>query len=415
MKIKTLQKYEKTAKFKGEKFMSRMIGTTVRGIRAPIIREGDDLVSIVVDSLLAASQQENFRFGDRDVAGVTESLLARAQGNYVDIETVAEDIKKKFPGDIVVLFPILSRNRFSVILRSLALTGKKITVMLSYPSDEVGNHLMDIDKMEEAGINPYTDVLTEADYRKHFGHSFKHPFTGLDYIDLYKSLAINDNIEVVLANDYRAALNFSQDVLIANIHDRERLSRKLLQAGARTALGLDKIMNEPINGSGFNPQYGLLGSNLSSDSRLKLFPRDCQAFVDQVQASLLEKTGRKIEVMVYGDGAFKDPQGKIWELADPVVSPGFTSGLIGTPNEIKMKYVVDNELAGMDTEATAKALREKILTKENDLLGKSASAGTTPRQLTDLLGSLFDLTSGSGDKGTPIVLAQGYFDHYAVE
>jgi F420-0:gamma-glutamyl ligase len=392
-----------------------MIGTTVRGIRAPIIREGDDLVSIVVDSLLAASQQENFLFGDRDVAGVTESLLARAQGNYVDIETVAEDIKKKFPGDIVVLFPILSRNRFSVILRSLALTGRKITVMLSYPSDEVGNHLMDIDKMEEAGINPYTDVLTEADYRKHFGHSFKHPFTGLDYIDLYKSLAINDNIEVVLANDYRAALNFSQDVLIANIHDRERLSRKLLQAGARTALGLDKIMNEPINGSGFNPQYGLLGSNLSSDSRLKLFPRDCQAFVDQVQASLLEKTGRKIEVMVYGDGAFKDPQGKIWELADPVVSPGFTSGLIGTPNEIKMKYVVDNELAGMDTEATAKALREKILTKENDLLGKSASAGTTPRQLTDLLGSLFDLTSGSGDKGTPIVLAQGYFDHYAVE
>jgi F420-0:gamma-glutamyl ligase len=392
-----------------------MIGTTVRGIRAPIIREGDDLVSIVVDSLLAASQQENFRFGDRDVAGVTESLLARAQGNYVDIETVAEDIKKKFHGDIVVLFPILSRNRFSVILRSLALTGRKITVMLSYPSDEVGNHLMDIDKMEEAGINPYTDVLTEADYRNHFGHSFKHPFTGLDYIDLYKSLAINDNIEVVLANDYRAALNFSQDVLIANIHDRERLSRKLLQAGARTALGLDKIMNEPINGSGFNPQYGLLGSNLSSDSRLKLFPRDCQAFVDQVQASLLEKTGRKIEVMVYGDGAFKDPQGKIWELADPVVSPGFTSGLIGTPNEIKMKYVVDNELAGMDTEATAKALREKILTKENDLLGKSASAGTTPRQLTDLLGSLFDLTSGSGDKGTPIVLAQGYFDHYAVE
>jgi F420-0:gamma-glutamyl ligase len=392
-----------------------MIGTTVRGIRAPIIREGDDLVSIVVDSLLAASQQENFLFGDRDVAGVTESLLARAQGNYVDIETVAEDIKKKFPGDIVVLFPILSRNRFSVILRSLALTGRKITVMLSYPSDEVGNHLMDIDKMEEAGINPYTDVLTEADYRNHFGHSFKHPFTGLDYIDLYKSLAINDNIEVVLANDYRAALNFSQDVLIANIHDRERLSRKLLQAGARTALGLDKIMNEPINGSGFNPQYGLLGSNLSSDSRLKLFPRDCQAFVDQVQASLLEKTGRKIEVMVYGDGAFKDPQGKIWELADPVVSPGFTSGLIGTPNEIKMKYVVDNELAGMDTEATAKALREKILTKENDLLGKSASAGTTPRQLTDLLGSLFDLTSGSGDKGTPIVLAQGYFDHYAVE
>lgn len=395
--------------------MSRMIGTTVRGVRAPIVREGDDLVSIVVDSVLQAAQQEKFELRDRDVIGVTESLLARAQGNYVNIETVAEDIKSKFPGDIVVIFPILSRNRFAVILRSLALTGRKITVMLNYPSDEVGNQLMDTDKMEEAGINPYTDVLIEADYRRHFGHSFKHPFTGLDYIDLYKSLAVDGNIEVVLANDYRAALQFSQDVLIANIHDRDRLRKKLIQAGARTALGLDRIMNEPIGGSGFNPQYGLLGSNQSSDSKLKLFPRDCRPFVDSVQSRLQAETGKKIEVMVYGDGAFKDPQGKIWELADPVVSPGFTDGLAGTPNEIKMKYIVDNDLAGLDQEATARALREKILTKEKDLLGKSASAGTTPRQLTDLLGSLFDLTSGSGDKGTPIVLAQGYFDHYAVD
>lgn len=396
--------------------MTRLIGTTVRGVRAPIVRQGDDLIKIVVDCVLQASRQEKFELNNKDVIGITESLLARAQGNYVDIDTVARDVNIKFPGDhLVVIFPILSRNRFSVILRSLARTGKKITVMLNYPCDEVGNHLMDIDKMEEAGINPYTDVLTEADYRRHFGHSFKHPFTGLDYIDLYKSMAEEGRIEVVLANDYRAALQFSPDVLIANIHDRDRLRKKLGQAGARTALGLDQILNESVDGSGFNPEYGLLGSNQSSDTLLKLFPRDCQPFVDAIQNQLKKETGKTIEVMVYGDGAFKDPQGKIWELADPVVSPGFTAGLVGTPNEIKMKYIVDNDLAGLNEQETASALKEKIRTKEQDLLGKNASAGTTPRQLTDLLGSLFDLTSGSGDKGTPIVLAQGYFDHYAID
>lgn len=395
--------------------MTRMVGTAVRGIRAPIVREGDDLVEIVVSSVIEAAKSEGFELRDRDVVGITESLLARAQGNYVDISTVSADIAAKFPGDIAVIFPILSRNRFSVILRSLALTGRKITLILNYPCDEVGNHLMDVDKMEEAGVNPYTDVLSEADFRRIFGHEYLHPFTGLDYIELYKSLAENDNIEIVLANDYKAALNYSQDVLVANIHDRAKLKRKLLQAGARTALALDDIMNESVDGSGYNPDYGLYGSNQAGDTRLKLFPRECQPFVTSVQEQLLARTGRKIEVMVYGDGAFKDPQGKIWELADPVVSPGFTDGLRGTPNEIKMKYIVDNELEGMSAEETSKALKDKILSKDNDLVGQKASAGTTPRQLTDLLGSLFDLTSGSGDKGTPIVLAQGYFDHYAAD
>ncbi len=395
--------------------MTRMIGTAVRGIRAPIVREGDDLVEIVVSSVIEAAKSEGFELRDRDVVGVTESLLARAQGNYVEISTVSADIASKFSGDIAVIFPILSRNRFSVILRSLALTGRKITLILNYPCDEVGNHLMDVDKMEEAGVNPYTDVLSEADFRRIFGYEYLHPFTGLDYIDLYKSLAENDNIEIVLANDYKAALNYSQDVLVANIHDRAKLKRKLLQAGARTALALDDIMNESVDGSGYNPDYGLYGSNQAGDTRLKLFPRECQPFVTSVQELLLARTGRKIEVMVYGDGAFKDPQGKIWELADPVVSPGFTDGLRGTPNEIKMKYIVDNELEGMGAEETSKALKDKILSKDNDLVGQKASAGTTPRQLTDLLGSLFDLTSGSGDKGTPIVLAQGYFDHYAAD
>ena len=395
--------------------MTRMIGTAVRGIRAPIVREGDDLVEIVVSSVIEAAKSEGFELRDRDVVGVTESLLARAQGNYVEISTVSADIASKFSGDIAVIFPILSRNRFSVILRSLALTGRKITLILNYPCDEVGNHLMDVDKMEEAGVNPYTDVLSEADFRRIFGYEYLHPFTGLDYIDIYKSLAENDNIEIVLANDYKAALNYSQDVLVANIHDRAKLKRKLLQAGARTALALDDIMNESVDGSGYNPDYGLYGSNQAGDTRLKLFPRECQPFVNSVQEQLLARTGRNIEVMVYGDGAFKDPQGKIWELADPVVSPGFTDGLRGTPNEIKMKYIVDNELEGMGAEETSKALKDKILSKDNDLVGQKASAGTTPRQLTDLLGSLFDLTSGSGDKGTPIVLAQGYFDHYAAD
>ena len=392
---------------------SRLVGTAAFGVRAPIIREGDDLVTIVADSLLQAQQSGAFTIRDRDVVGVTESLVARAQGNYASIDAVASDAATKLPGDFVVMFPILSRNRFSVILTGLARSGRKITVMLNYPCDEVGNHLMDVDEMDAAGINPYTDVLTEADYRRHFGHRFKHPFTGLDYIDLYKSLAVDGNIEVVLANDYRAALRFAPNVLVANIHDRARLKRQLLKAGAETAIGLDDLLTKPVQGSGFNPDYGLLGSNQAGEARLKLFPRDCRPFVESVRQRLSELTGRKIEVMVYGDGAFKDPQGKIWELADPVVSPGFTDGLSGMPSEIKMKYVVDNELAGLDQTATAEALRQKIRGKSADMIGKEASLGTTPRQLTDLLGSLCDLISGSGDKGTPIILVQGYFDNFA--
>ena len=395
--------------------MARLIGTAAYGVRAPIIRAGDDLAPIVVDSLIQASCSGVFQFRDRDVIGVTESLLARAQGNYAHIDDLAREVTEKIPGDFVVLFPILSRNRFSLILKGLALSKKRITVMLSYPSDEVGNQLMDVDKMDQAGINPYTDVLSETDYRAYFGHEFKHPFTGLDYIDLYKGLAIDNNIEIVLANDYRAALQYSPHVLVANVHDRQRLKRQLLKAGAQTVIGLDELMSQPRNGGGYNPDFGLLGSNQAGNDRLKLFPRDCSIFVDKVQQLILAETGRHVEVMVYGDGAFKDPQGKIWELADPVVSPGFTKGLFGTPSEIKMKYVVDNELAGVDPSLAIEMLREKIRSKAPDLVGHSASLGTTPRQMTDLLGSLCDLISGSGDKGTPIVLIQGYFDNYATE
>lgn len=393
--------------------MARMIGTTARGIRAPIVREGDDLVRITTDSIIAAAEQHQFDLQDRDIVGVTESLVARAQGNYVTTRQIAQEIKDKFPGDLVVLFPILSRNRFAMILRALAMSGRHIVVMLNYPGDEVGNHLMDPDRMEEQNINPYTDILTENDYRRYFGHSFKHPFTGLDYIDLYKGLADEGQIEIILANDWRAALNYSQDVLIANIHDRHRLKKRLKSAGGRHIYGLDDLCREPVEGSGYNADYGLLGSNQADAERLKLFPRDCSEFVTAVQTALRERTGRHLEVMVYGDGAFKDPQGKIWELADPVVSPGFTAGLAGTPNEIKMKYVIDNELSRLGESEMIDALREKIRSKGTDLVGQSESAGTTPRQLTDLLGSLCDLVSGSGDKGTPIILVQGYFDSYA--
>lgn len=393
--------------------MARTIGTAAYGVRAPIIREGDDLAPIVADALLQAQAGGAFQIKDHDVVGITESLLARAQGNYVSIDAVAADVSRKIPGDFVVLFPILSRNRFSLILKGLARSRRRITVMLNYPCDEVGNHLMDVDRMEEAKINPYTDVLSEADYRAYFGHSFRHPFTGLDYIDLYKGLAIDGNIEIVLANDYRAALRFAPHVLVANIHDRTRLKKQLLKAGAKTAIGLDDLLNEPVEDSGYNPEFGLYGSNQASDTRLKLFPRDCRHFVGQVRQLLLEKTGKQLEVMIYGDGAFKDPQGKIWELADPVVSPGYTEGLNGMPNEIKMKYVVDTEFAGLDRIAAAEALRQKIQSKEANLIGQAASLGTTPRRLTDLLGSLCDLISGSGDKGTPIILIQGYFDNFA--
>ncbi len=394
--------------------MTRMTGTTVRGLIAPIIRQGDDLVHITVETILRAATVEGFELRDRDVVGITESLLARAQGNYITVDQVAADVRKKIPGDFVVLFPILSRNRFALVLKGLAQSERKITVLLNYPADEVGNHLMDIDEMEARDVNPYVDVLTEEAFRQYFGHRFLHPFTGLDYIDLYKSYAIHDNIRIVLANDYRVALHYAPHVLVANVHERARLKRKLSEAGAQTVIGLDDLINEPRNDDqGYNPEFGLLGSNQAGEDRLKLFPRDCQSFVEAVQARLFEESGKTIEVLIYGDGAFKDPQGKIWELADPLVSPGFTAGLVGRPHEIKMKYVVDNELADLDAASIEEALRQRILAKETRPAADPASVGTTPRQMTDLLGTLCDLTSGSGDKGTPIVYIQGYFDNFA--
>jgi F420-0:gamma-glutamyl ligase len=395
--------------------MERTVGTTVRGIRAPIVKKGDDLVNIVVDAILKSSKAENYELKDRDVIGVTESLVARAQGNYVSLEDIAYDINRKFEGDIAVVFPILSRNRFSLILKGIAMSGKKIHLFLSYPSDEVGNHLMDIERMDELGINPYTDVISEEKYRALFGKDVGHPFTGIDYVQVYKKMAINNNIEIYLTNDPKVALKYTKEVLVANIHGRHRVKKILEKAGAQRVYTLDKILNTPIDNSGFNPYYGLLGSNAATENKIKLFPRDCQKIVNQIQKIIKDKTGKNIEVMIYGDGAFKDPVGKIWELADPVVSPGYTEGLEGTPNEIKLKYIADNELSNLRYDEMAEAMKKKIKEKENNLMGKSESLGTTPRQLTDLLGSLCDLTSGSGDKGTPIVLIQGYFDNYATE
>ncbi|WP_026896146.1 coenzyme F420-0:L-glutamate ligase [Clostridiisalibacter paucivorans] len=395
--------------------MSRMVGTVVRGIRTPIIKEGDDLVNIVVDSIIRASKDGEFTLRDRDVVGITESLLARAQGNYVTIEEIANDINSKFDGDIAVLFPILSRNRFSIVLKGIALTGKKVYLFLNYPSDEVGNCLMDIDKMDDLNIDISSDMLTEEKYRKFFGNNVSHPFTGVDYVEYYKSLGIDNNIEIVLCNDPKKALKYSKDIIVANIHESERTKKILQKAGADKVLGLDQILDKPIGESGFNPEYGLLGSNTATEDKVKLFPRDSKDFVDKVQQNLKDKTGKHIEVMVYGDGAFKDPKGKIWELADPVVSPGFTDGLKGTPNEIKIKYIADTEFVGLNTEEMTEKMKEKIRQKGENLLNKKESLGTTPRQLTDLLGSLCDLTSGSGDKGTPVVLVQGYFDNYATE
>lgn len=392
--------------------MIRTVGTTARGIRTPIIKEGDDLVNIVVDSLLKATTTENFSLRDRDVLGITESLLARAQGNYTNADAIAKDIRSKFPSTIGLVFPILSRNRFSVILKGIMSSGRKVVLLLSYPSDEVGNHLMDIDKMDKLNINPYTDVFTESDYRKLFGEKVVHPFTGIDYVDIYKEIG-KDNIEIIFSNNPKTILNYTKDILIANVHDRHRTKRILKQAGANIIYGLDDILNSPIDGSGYNPEYGVLGSNLASQSELKLFPRDSQDFVEKLQKKLKEMTGKNIEVMVYGDGAFKDPIGKIWELADPVVSPGYTKGLEGTPNELKLKYIVDTELDDLKGEEVIKAVKKKISDKENNI--PSESLGTTPRRLTDLLGSLCDLISGSGDKGTPVVLIQGYFDNYATE
>ena len=395
--------------------MERTVGTTIRGIRAPIIKEGDDLINIVVDSVLKSMNAEKFILKDRDVIGITESLVARAQGNYASIEDIAEDVNTKFKGDFAIVFPILSRNRFSLVLKGLAMSGKKIYLFLNYPSDEVGNYLMDIDMMDEAGVNPCTDILSEEKYRQLFGEYVVHPFTGIDYVKMYKGLAVNDNIEIFLANDARAALKYTKEILIANIHDRHRTKRLLLKAGATNVYGLDELLTKSINGSGFNPDYGLLGSNTATDTTIKLFPKGCQEVVESIQGLMREKTGKNIEVMVYGDGAFKDPMGKIWELADPVVSPGYTKGLEGTLDEIKLKYVADNEFSSLDSKEMAKAIKDKIKNKGNNERPPGEKIGTTPRQITDLLGSLCDLTSGSGDKGTPIVLIQGYFDSYACE
>lgn len=392
--------------------MSRTVGTTVRGIRTPIVKEGDDIINIVVDSILEASKAEAFELNDRDVVGITESLVARAQGNYATADVISKDIKNKFPGDLGLVFPILSRNRFSILLKGISMSGKKVHLLLSYPSDEVGNHLMDIEKMESLKINPYSDLLTEKEYRDFFGKKVGHEFTGIDYVTLYRVMA-NDNIDIYFSNDPKDILNYTKDVLVANVHDRVKTKKILKEAGGNIVLGIDDILTSSIDGSGYNDEYGLLGSNLASDNEVKLFPRDSQYYVEEIQKLLIEKTGKNIEVMVYGDGAFKDPIGKIWELADPVVSPGYTKGLEGTPSELKLKYIVDTELNDLKGEEVLAAVKNKIYSKDIDLLSNAESLGTTPRQITDLLGSLCDLTSGSGDKGTPVVLVQGYFDNLA--
>jgi len=397
--------------------MSRYVGTTSRGIRLPIVKQGDDLKAIVVDSVLKASKSEPFAIHDRDVIAITESVVARCQGNYATVDDIAKDVHDKFNGGTVgVIFPILSRNRFAILLKGMARGLDKIVLMLSYPSDEVGNALLTYDELDEKGVNPYSDVLSLEKYRELFGKKV-HEFTGVDYIDYYIDLIKGENcdVEVIFANQSKAILDYTNKVLTCDIHTRARTKRILRERGARIVLGLDEILNAPINGSGYNEKYGLLGSNKATEETVKLFPRDAQSLVDDIQTLMLKKTGKHIEVMVYGDGAFKDPQGKIWELADPVVSPFHTSGLIGTPNELKLKFLADNEFKNLKGEELRDAIRAKIKQKEADLVGKMASEGTTPRQLTDLIGSLCDLTSGSGDKGTPVVLVQGYFDNYSNE
>ena len=397
--------------------MSRMIGTVSRGVRAPIIKAGDDIVEIVTASVLEAAKDDNITFHDRDIVAMTEAIVARAQGNYASVDNIAEDVKAKFGGETVgVIFPILSRNRFAICLRGIAKGAKKIVLMLSYPSDEVGNHLISLDAMDEQGVDPYADVLSLEKYRELFGY-VKHPFTGMDYVEYYESLIkeCGAEAEVVFANNPKAILNYTKNVLCCDIHTRERTKRILKAAGAEIVLGLDEIMNSPVNGSGYNEKYGLLGSNKATEDTVKLFPRECQPVVDAIQAKLKEATGKNIEVMVYGDGAFKDPIGKIWELADPVVSPAYTKGLEGTPNELKLKYLADNDFAELSGDELKEAIKQKIVEKDDNLVGKMASEGTTPRRLTDLIGSLCDLTSGSGDKGTPIVFIQGYFDNYTTE
>ncbi len=393
----------------------RRVGCVSRGIRLPIIRQGDHLADIVTDSVLQAAESEGFSLRDRDVIAITESIVARAQGNYCSVADIAADIKAKLGGGTIgVIFPILSRNRFAICLRGIARGARKIVLMLSYPSDEVGNHLLTWDQIDEAGVDPYTDVLTLEEYHRLFG-STVHEFTGVDYVKYYMDLvrAEGAEVEVIFANHPQAILSYADKVLTCDIHTRKRTKRILEKAGAAEVYSLDDIMTTSINGCGYNEEYGLLGSNKSTEETIKLFPNRCQPLVEEIQNRILQATGKHVEVMVYGDGAFKDPQGKIWELADPVVSPAFTNGLIGTPNELKLKYLADNDFANLFGEALKDAITASIMKKNEDLKGKMASEGTTPRQLTDLLGSLCDLTSGSGDKGTPVVLVQGYFDNYS--
>jgi len=397
--------------------MSRMVGTVSRGIRAPIIRAGEDLAAIVTDSVLAAAADGGFAIREKDIVALTESIVARVQGNYASVTDIAADVRAKLGGETVgVIFPILSRNRFAICLRGIAQGAKKIVLMLSYPSDEVGNHLVTLDAIDEHGVDPYRDVLTLEKYRELFGYE-KHPFTGVDYVEYYESLIRESGAEaeIIFGNDPRAILQYTKNVLCCDIHTRARTKRILKAAGAKCVYGMDEILNAPIGGSGYNEKYGLLGSNKATEDQVKLFPRDCQDLVEDIQKRLLDATGAKVEVMVYGDGAFKDPVGKIWELADPVVSPAYTSGLEGTPNELKLKYLADNEFSHLSGDALKDAIKGKIQEKDGNLVGQMASEGTTPRRLTDLIGSLCDLTSGSGDKGTPIVYIQGYFDNYTTE
>ena len=397
--------------------MSRTVGVVSRGVRTPIIREGDDLAKIVTDSVMAAVKEENITVHDRDIVGVTEAVLARSQGNYCSCDDIAKDVQAKFGDNTIgLIFPILSRNRFSLILKGIARGAKKIVLMLSYPSDEVGNHLVSLDQVDEEGINPYSDVLTEEDYRKHFGYQ-KHQFTGVDYVEFYRDLITAENCEceIIFANGATKILKYTDCVICADIHSRARSKRLLKAAGAKLVYGLDDILTSPIDGSGYNADYGVLGSNKATENTLKLFPRDCQAFAEKLSAMLSEASGKHIEALVYGDGAFKDPQGKIWELADPVVSPGYTEGINGLPNEIKLKYLADNNFADLKGEELKAAMKDFISHKNKDLKGQMVSQGTTPRKLTDLIGSLCDLTSGSGDKGTPVIFIQGYFDTYADE
>ncbi len=397
--------------------MSRMVGTVSRGVRAPIIRQGDDIVEIVTNSILDAAKDDGIEIRNRDIIAMTEAIVARAQGNYASIHDIANDVKAKFGGETVgVIFPILSRNRFAICLRGIAKGAKKIVLALSYPSDEVGNHLISLDALDEKGVDPYKDVLTLEKYRELFGYE-KHRFTGVDYVEYYEQLIreMGAEAEIIFANDPRAILAYTKNVINCDIHTRARTKRLLRAAGAEIVYGLDEILNKPVNGSGYNADYGLLGSNKATEDTIKLFPRDCQPIVDDIQKKIYEATGKTVEVMVYGDGAFKDPVGKIWELADPVVSPAYTAGLEGTPNELKLKYLADNDFASLSGDELKEAIKAEIVKKDSDLFGQMASEGTTPRRLTDLIGSLCDLTSGSGDKGTPIVWIQGYFDNYTTE